>query len=66
MMDYPYDYYLRYNVPYPRFWINSRKFDMARIMAATVGIYSLGLSQIFGVGDLSGATDLPNDYVLFR
>ncbi len=60
---FPYDYYLRYNVPYPRFWINSRKFDMAG-MAATVS--SLGLNQIFGVGDLSGAT-VPNEmYYLDR
>jgi len=60
---YPYDYYKRYNIPYPRFWINSRKFDMAG-MAATVS--SLGLNQVFGTGPLDQAT-VPNEmYYLDR
>ena len=25
---YPFDYFRRYNIPYPRFWVDSRKFDI--------------------------------------
>ena len=50
---YPYDYHLRVNIPYPRYWMNTKKFDMGSL-AQTVS--TLGLSSVFG----SGPT-LPND-----
>ena len=50
---YPYDYHLRVNIPYPRYWMNTKKFDMGSL-AQTVS--TLGLQAVFG----SGPT-LPND-----
>jgi len=59
---YPYDYYLRYNVPFPRFWLNSRKFDMAG-MATTIS--SFGFNELFGGNDIDET--LPNElYYLDR
>ena len=58
---FPYDYYLRTNIPYPRFWLNSRKFDMAG-MAQTIS--TLGFSG-FGGGSIDET--LPNElYYLDR
>lgn len=47
---YPYDYLQRINIPYPRFWMNSRKFDVSAIADK---ITSFGLAQ--------NDTVLPND-----
>ena len=52
---YPFDYFLRYNIPYPRFWIDSRKFDIGGL-AETVS--SFGLNLLF----TPDAQDLPNEY----
>ena len=52
---YPYDYFLRYNIPYPRFWVDSRKFDLGGLAEL---ISSFGLSSIFN----PDAQDMPNEY----
>ena len=51
--QYPYDYLKRVNIPYPRFWMDTRKYDTSALGRA---IMSLGLSQLGNVGTL-----LPND-----
>ena len=52
---FPYDYFLRYNIPYPRFWVDSRKFDMGS-MASLVA--SFGLAAAFN----PNLNAMPNDY----
>tara|TARA_R110002012_G_scaffold72117_2_gene184540 strand:+ start:8672 stop:15175 length:6504 start_codon:yes stop_codon:yes gene_type:complete len=52
---YPYDYFLRYNIPYPRFWVDSRKFDLGGLAEL---VSSFGLSGVFN----PDAQDLPNEY----
>jgi hypothetical protein len=29
--EFTYDYSMHVNIPYPRFWLNSQKFDMTRL-----------------------------------
>jgi hypothetical protein len=48
---FPYDYYLRTNIPYPRYWINSRKFDIGSLAQE---ITTLGLANPAG-------STLPNE-----
>tara|TARA_R110000782_G_scaffold70527_2_gene141678 strand:+ start:2011 stop:8361 length:6351 start_codon:yes stop_codon:yes gene_type:complete len=59
--EFTYDYSNHVNIPYPRFWLNSQKFDMTRLANA---IATLNLSETIG----DGAEDsfdfnalLPND-----
>ncbi len=51
---FPYDYSLRVNIPYPRYWMDTRKFDMGSLAGA---VSTLGLSTIAS-GD---APLVPND-----
>ena len=50
---FPYDYRLRVNLPYPRYWMDTRKFDMGKFAKA---ISTLGISTIGDNSDL-----FPND-----
>jgi hypothetical protein len=52
---FPYDYKLRVNIPYPRFWMDTRKFDLGQLAQA---VSTLGLSTL-----LPGSADslMPND-----
>lgn len=55
-----FDYALYVNIPYPRYWMNSQRFDITNLARA---ISSLGLSGIFGGWD----DIVPNDlYYLDR
>lgn len=49
--EYTYDYLQRVNIPYPRFWMDTRQFDMS---ALAMEIVTLGLSN-------TDNTALPND-----
>ena len=52
---FPYDYKLRVNIPYPRFWMDTRKFDIGQLAQA---VSTLGISTL-----LPGSADslVPND-----
>ena len=52
--QYPYNYLQRINIPYPRFWMDTRKYDTTKLAKE---ITSLGFSG--GAGFMDGA--LPND-----
>ena len=52
---YPFDYFLRYNIPYPRYWVNSRKYDLGSLAEL---VSTFGLSAVF----TPSSNDLPNDY----
>lgn len=49
--QYPYNYLQRVNIPYPRFWMDTRQYDVSNLVEV---ITSLGL-------DTSNNTPLPND-----
>lgn len=51
--EFTYDYSQHVNIPYPRFWLNSQKFDMTKLARK---IASLGLTSSSGIDAL-----LPND-----
>ncbi len=51
---YPFDYFRRYNIPYPRFWVDSRKFDIGGLAEL---VSTLGFST-FGADD----ADIPNEF----
>ena len=51
---YPYDYYTRYNIPYPRFWMNTRKYDLGSLAEL---VSTFGLSNVFTPND----NQFPND-----
>ena len=58
--EFTYDYSAHVNIPYPRYWLNSQKFDLSKLAQ---NIATLGLSSI---GDSTDPT-LPNDlYYLDR
>ena len=58
--EFTYDYSAHVNIPYPRYWLNSQKFDLSKLAQ---NIATLGLSSI---GDSTNPT-LPNDlYYLDR
>ena len=50
---FPYDYRLRVNIPYPRYWMDTRKFDIGQLAQA---ISTIGLSTLGNPADI-----LPND-----
>ena len=59
--EFTYDYSAHVNIPYPRYWLNSQKFDLSKLAQ---NIASLGLTSI---GDDSINPTLPNDlYYLDR
>ena len=53
--DFTYDYSNHVNIPYPRYWLNSQKYDITRLANL---ISSLGLSELSG-GQLNAL--IPND-----
>ena len=54
--QYPYDYLKRVNIPYPRFWMDTRKYDVSPLSRT---IMTLGLSAVTAPGFLNSI--LPND-----
>lgn len=56
--EYTYDYSQHVNIPYPRYWLNSQKFDMTklgrRLSNPLLGV--IALTNAKGINDL-----LPND-----
>jgi hypothetical protein len=59
---YTYNYLKRVNIPYPRFWMNTQKFDTTKLADA---IMTLGISSALNTGSADGL--LPNDlYYLDR
>jgi len=58
--EFTYDYSAHVNIPYPRYWLNSQKFDLSKLAQ---NIATLGINSI---GDSTNPT-LPNDlYYLDR
>jgi|TARA_B110000259_G_scaffold39013_1_gene44564 membrane associated rhomboid family serine protease len=55
--EFTYDYSSHVNIPYPRYWLNSQKFDLSKLAQ---GIATLSLS-IFTYGGNSIDPILPND-----
>ena len=53
--EFTYDYSAHVNIPYPRYWLNSQKFDLSKLAQ---NIATLGLTSI---GDNSINPTLPND-----
>jgi hypothetical protein len=49
--QYPYNYLQRVNIPYPRFWMDTRQYDVSNLV---------NMLTSFGLGD-SEETPLPND-----
>ena len=54
--EFTYDYSNHVNIPYPRYWINSQKYDMTRLANA---ITSFGLTELTNADELNAL--LPND-----
>ena len=55
--EFTYDYSNHVNIPYPRYWLDSQKFDITRLSNA---IASLGITEVIGDGATINAL-FPND-----
>ena len=51
--EFTYDYSMHVNIPYPRFWLNSQKFDMSKLSRKIVSLGTIGGGGIDAL--------LPND-----
>ena len=59
--EYTYDYSQHVNIPYPRYWLNSQKFDMTKIGEKLSGNPALFIIDLLNVNANIFDNLLPND-----
>ena len=51
---FPFDYRERYNIPFPRYWMNTEKYQLSQMAQAVTRVPGNMIKKIFGVGTGSG------------